>query len=73
MKLEGWDKITRIRKVTQDLENKRNTENELKHQERLNMLRAMEESLPSQMQEIEEQLKVIMEIEQADEVQIVKN
>jgi hypothetical protein len=43
----------------------------MKHQERLNMLRNMEESLPSQMQEIEEQLKVIMEIEQADEIQLV--
>jgi hypothetical protein len=43
----------------------------MKHQERLNMLRNMEESLPNQMQEIEEQLKVIMEIEQADEIQLV--
>ncbi len=36
------------------------------------MLRKMEESIPNEMKEIEEKLKEVMEIEQADELQIVK-
>ena len=70
-KLEGWDKITRIRKLTQDVENKRNIENELKHKERLELIKSMEDSIPFEMKEIEEQLKKLMDIEQADQLQLV--
>jgi hypothetical protein len=44
----------------------------MKHQERLEMLRKIEESIPIEMKEVEDKLKEVLEIEQADELQLVK-
>jgi hypothetical protein len=71
LKQDGWNKISNIRKVTQESENKRNIENAAKHEIRLEQLRKIEEEIPAEMHEIETKLKEIMEIEHADELQFV--
>lgn len=71
MKQDGWNKISNIRKVTQESENKRNIENAAKHEFRLEQLRKIEDEIPAEMHEIEVKLKEIMEIENADELQFV--
>ncbi len=71
LKKLGWDKISHIRKTTQDAENRKNISNALRHAERLELLQKIEESIPLEKAELENKLKSLMEIEQADELQNV--
>ena len=66
-----WDDIIKTIKETQHKENRRNIENATKHNERLNMLKKMEEDLPDEQIELEKNIMELMEIEQADELQEV--
>ena len=66
-----WDDIIKTVKETQHKENRRNIENAAKHNERLNMLKKMEEDLPDEQKELENKIMELMEIEQADELQEV--
>ncbi len=43
----------------------------IRHQERLEMLKKIEESIPEEQAEIEEKISKLMEIEQADTLVIV--
>jgi hypothetical protein len=70
-RLETWNKITQIRKSTQDVENKRNMENSAKHLERMEMLRKIEESYDMDFGEVEKKAIQLMNIEEADELQNV--
>lgn len=70
-RLDTWNKITQIRKVTQDIENKRNVENSAKHVERMEMLRKIEESYDMDFGEVEKKAIQLMNIEEADELQNV--
>lgn len=72
MKKEGWDKITEIYLTTQEKENQRNIQNEQRHAARIKMLEQFDESIPLEMKELEEKIKELMDIEQADELQKVK-
>lgn len=72
MKKQGWDDITQIRKNTQSEENRRNIGDMKRHQERLEMLKKIEESIPEEQAEIEEKISKLMEIEQADTLVIVQ-
>jgi len=71
-RLDTWNKITQIRKSTQDVENKRNMENAAKHLERMEMLRKIEESYDMDFGEVEKKAIQLMNIEEADELQNVK-
>ena len=66
-----WDDIIKTVKETQHKENRRNIENATKHNDRLNMLKKMEEDLPEEQKELEQKIIELMEIEQADELQEV--
>jgi len=43
----------------------------IRHQDRLDMLKKMEESIPDEQAEVEEKINKLMEIEQADTLVIV--
>ncbi len=44
----------------------------VRHQERLDMLKKIEESIPEEQAEVEEKISKLMEIEQADTLVIVR-
>lgn len=71
LKKKGWDEITQIRKNTQSEENRRNMGDLIRHQERLEMLKKIEESIPEEQAEVEEKISLLMEIEQADTLVVV--
>ena len=64
-----FDKISEVYKNTQAVENQRNMHNEESHAKRLKLLEEFDEKLPSELSEIEEKMKALMEIEQADKLQ----
>ena len=70
-RLDTWNKISYIRKTTQDVENKRNMENSVKQTERMEMLRKIEESYDIDFSEVEKKAIQLMNIEEADELQNV--
>ena len=61
-----WDKIMNIIKGTKLEEAKNKEENILKHNKRLDDLKRIDEEIPKKQQIIEERIKELMEIEQAD-------
>lgn len=70
-RLDTWNKISQIRKTTQDVENKRNMENYTKQSERTEMLRKIEESYETDFSDVEKRAIQLMNIEEADELQNV--
>jgi len=70
-RLDTWNKISHIRKTTQDVENKRNMENSTKQTERMEMLRKIEESYETDFSDVEKRAIQLMNIEEADELQNV--
>jgi hypothetical protein len=68
---KGFDLITEIYKSTQESENERNIQNEIRHEKRLRMLEQFDEAHPNEMRDLENQIRDLMEIEQADELQKV--
>lgn len=64
-------KIQQIRIKTQDDESRRIRENLVEHYKREELLRQMEESIPEDMRKIEDKIKELMDIEQADLLQAV--
>ena len=71
MKKERWDEISQIRKNTQFEENRRNMGDLIRHNERLEMLKKLEASIPEEQSEIEEKIYKLLEIEQADTLVVV--
>ena len=69
LKRQHWDKITEIYKNTEKVENQRNIHNEESHEKRLRLLEEFDTNLPAELQSVEEKMKELMEIEQADKLQ----
>jgi hypothetical protein len=63
--------IQEIRITTQNDETRRISNNLLEHNKREELLRQMEESIPEDMKMIEEKIRDLMEIEQADTLNTV--
>ena len=64
-----FDLISQIYKSTEAVENQRNIQNEESHEKRLKLLTDFEDNLPKEMESINEKMKSLMEIEQADLLQ----
>ena len=71
LKINGWDLIVEIRSTTQNEENQRNIANKLRQNERIEALKHFEEQIPQHQKELEQKMQSLMELEQADELQIV--
>ena len=68
LKRKHWDLITEIYKNTEKVENQRNIHNEESHEKRLQLLEEFDENLPKELQTVEDKMKELMEIEQADKL-----
>lgn len=68
---QEWDIITQITKNTQAEENRRNIGNSQRHNERIEFLNKIEEAIPQEQKVLQDKIQELMEIEQADELQIV--
>jgi len=60
--------ISEIYKNTEKVENQRNIHNEESHEKRLKLLEEFDQNLPGELQSVEEKMKELMEIEQADKL-----
>ena len=69
LKRHHWDLISDIYKNTKKVENQRNIHNEESHEKRLKLLEEFDQNLPGELQSVEEKMKELMEIEQADKLQ----
>ena len=69
LKRHHWDLISDIYKNTEKVENQRNIHNEESHEKRLKLLEEFDQNLPGELQSVEEKMKQLMEIEQADKLQ----
>jgi len=63
--------IQKIRINTQNEETRRINNNQIEHNKREELLRQMEESIPEDMKIIEEKIRELMDIEQADTLNAV--
>ena len=68
LKRQHWDKISEIYKNTEKVENQRNIHNEESHEQRLKLLEEFDQNLPTELATVEEKMKELMEIEQADKL-----
>lgn len=68
LKRQHWDKISEIYKNTEKVENQRNIHNEESHEKRLRLLEEFDQNLPTELATVEEKMKELMEIEQADKL-----
>jgi hypothetical protein len=67
---QHWDIITKIRKVTQEEENRRKINNDLRSDERINLINELEDNFPKEQIELEIKIKELLLLEQSDELDL---